>query len=220
MTEACTALSFPVVSGNVSLYNETNGVAIPPTPAIGGIGLLPDIGQMATIALKQESDALILLGAATGHLGQSLYMEIILDKADGAPPPVDLQAERRIGDFVRRLIRDERVNAAHDVSDGGLLVAIAEMALAGGFGATLEAAPETIPAHAFWFGEEQGRYIVTANAAKSEAILEEAKREGLPASMLGRVEGDAIQLAAEAPVPLAALGASHEAWLPRLMGDG
>ena len=141
MAEACTALAFPVVSGNVSLYNETNGIAIPPTPAIGGIGLIPDLAHMATIALKRQGDVLMLLGAEAGHLGQSLYMQVMLERTHGAPPPVDLDAERRAGDLVRGLIRDGCLTAVHDVSDGGLLVAIAEMALAGGHGVELDADP-------------------------------------------------------------------------------
>ena len=131
MAEACTALAFPVVSGNVSLYNETNGIAIPPTPAIGGIGLIPDVAKMATLALKHDGDVLILIGPEGHHLGQSLYQELAAGRYDGAPPPVDLEAERRVGDFVRGLIRAGRVSAVHDISDGGLLVAVAEMALAG-----------------------------------------------------------------------------------------
>ena len=103
--EAAEALGFPVVSGNVSLYNETNGVAIPPTPAIGGVGLIPDIADMAGIALANEGETLVLLGAERGHLGQSLYMELMLDKREGAPPPVDLAGERTTGDLVRGLIR-------------------------------------------------------------------------------------------------------------------
>ena len=139
MAEACRALSFPVVSGNVSLYNETNGIAIPPTPAVGGIGLIPDIAAMASCTLKREGDALLLLGAESGHLGQSLYQELVTGRSHGAPPPVDLAAERRVGDFVRGLIRDGELTAVHDVSDGGLMVAVAEMALAGGIGIALEA---------------------------------------------------------------------------------
>jgi len=131
MAEACAALGFPVVSGNVSLYNETNGVAILPTPAIGGVGLIADIADMASITLKQDGDLLLLFGAETGHLGQSTYMQVMMDRLEGAPPPVDLTAERRAGDLVRALIRARAVSAVHDVSDGGLLVAIAEMALAG-----------------------------------------------------------------------------------------
>jgi phosphoribosylformylglycinamidine synthase subunit PurL len=220
MAEACTTLSFPVVSGNVSLYNETNGVAIPPTPAIGGIGLIPNIGAMATIALKRQGDIVMLLGAEAGHLGQSLYMQIMLDRSEGAPPPVDLDAEKRTGDLVRGLIRSGDVSAVHDVSDGGLLVAIAEMALAGGHGVELEAVPDPLPAHAHWFGEDQARYVVAASPDKADAIHKAAAVAKVPVRLLGKVGGDAIKLHGEAPLPLASLKAAHEAWLPRFMAHG
>jgi phosphoribosylformylglycinamidine synthase len=218
MTDACTALSFPVVSGNVSLYNETNGVAIPPTPAIGGIGLVPDIANMATIALKQDGDALILIGLEGSHLGQSLYQELASGGYEGAPPPVDLAAERRAGDFVRGLIRSSRVSAVHDISDGGLLVAVAEMALAGGRGVTLEAAPEGRPAHAVWFGEDQGRYLVAAAPDEAAGILQEAVKAGIPARRVGAAAGEALKLPGEAPLLLSSLRTAHERWLPRFMG--
>ena len=220
MAEACTALAFPVVSGNVSLYNETNGVAIPPTPAIGGIGLIPDIATMASIALKREGDALMLLGDEAGHLGQSLYLRAMLNRSFGAPPPVDLDAERRTGDLVRALIRSGAVSAVHDVSDGGLLVAIAEMALAGGHGVVLEPAPVALPPHAAWFGEDQARYVIAAAADKADAIHKAAAEAKVPLRMLGRVEGEAIALAGEPALPLAALKAAHEDWLPGFMAHG
>jgi phosphoribosylformylglycinamidine synthase II len=220
MAEACAALAFPVVSGNVSLYNETNGVAIPPTPAIGGIGLIPHIGAMATVALKRQGDILMLLGAEAGHLGQSLYMQIMLDRNEGAPPPVDLEAEKRTGDLVRGLIRGGAVSAVHDVSDGGLLVAIAEMALAGGLGAELDAVPDPLPAHALWFGEDQARYVVAASPEKADAIHKAAAVAKVPVRLLGKVGGDAIKLQGEAPLPLARLKAAHEDWLPRFMAHG
>ena len=218
MADACTALSFPVVSGNVSLYNETNGVAIPPTPAIGGIGLIPDIADMATMALKQDGDALILIGPEGGHLGQSLYQELASGGYEGAPPPVDLAAERRAGDFVRGLIRSGRVSAVHDISDGGLLVAVAEMALAGGRGVALDAAPEGRPAHAVWFGEDQGRYLVAAALDEAARILQEAAKAGIPARRVGMAAGDALKLPSEAPLLLSSLRTAHERWLPAFMG--
>lgn len=218
MADACIALSFPVVSGNVSLYNETNGVAIPPTPAIGGIGLIPDIADMATIALKQDDDALILIGAEGSHLGQSLYQELARGGYEGAPPPVDLAAERRAGDFVRGLIRGGRVSAVHDISDGGLLVAVAEMALAGGLGVALDAAPQGRPAHAVWFGEDQGRYVVAAAQDEAARILQEAAKGGLPARRVGKAAGDALKLPGEAPLLLSSLRTAHERWLPAFMG--
>ena len=220
MADACTALAFPVVSGNVSLYNETNGVAIPPTPAIGGVGLIPDIVRMATIALKREGDLLLLLGAEHGHLGQSLFMQIVLDRSDGAPPPVDLDAEWRTGNLVRALIREGALSAVHDVSDGGLLVAIAEMALAGSKGVTLEAAPDHLPVHALWFGEDQARYVIAASPDKADAIHKAAALAEVPIRLLGRVGGEAIALQGEAPLPLGTLRTVHEDWLPRFMAHG
>src|SRR4029077_17734277 len=158
IAEACNALDVPVVSGNVSLYNETNGRAILPTPSIGGVGVLDDFTKSATIAFKGKSDAIMVIGETTGWLGQSIYLRELCGMESGAPPPVDLAIERRNGDFVRALIADGVATAAHDVSDAGPAAAVAEMAMASGIGATLAAAA---PAHAFWFGEDQARYVVT-----------------------------------------------------------
>jgi phosphoribosylformylglycinamidine synthase len=217
MAEACNALAFPVVSGNVSLYNETNGVAIPPTPAIGGIGIIPDIATMATMALKRNGDVLMLLGAEAGHLGQSLYMQLMQGRSEGAPPPVHLDAEQHTGDLVRGLIRSGCLSAVHDISDGGLLVTIAEMALAGGRGVALDPVPGPIPAHALWFGEDQARYVVAASPDKADAIHKAAAVAKVPLRLLGKVGGDAIALDGEPPLALAALRAVHEDWLPRFM---
>ena len=139
--EACRALDFPVVSGNVSLYNETNGRAILPTPTIGGVGLLDDFAKWRRSPSRRRARRSCSSATRHGWLGQSLYLREICGREEGAPPPVDLAAERRHGDFVRDLIRDRLVTAVHDVSDGGLLVALAEMAMASGIGADLDAPP-------------------------------------------------------------------------------
>ena len=159
MSAACLALDFPVVSGNVSLYNETEGRAILPTPAIGGLGVLEDAASAVGLALAPGLH-LVLIGETSGWLGQSLWLREVAGREAGAPPPVDLEAERRNGDFVRRQILSGAVRACHDVSDGGLLVAVAEMALGGRTGAALLAAPAGIPPHGFWFGEDQARYVL------------------------------------------------------------
>ena len=146
IAEACKALDFPVVSGNVSLYNETKAAASCRRRRIGGVGVLDDFTKSATLAFKAAGEAILLIGETQGWLGQSLYLRDICGREEGAPPPVDLVEERENGDFVRALIADGLVTAAHDVSDGGLLVALAEMAMASGIGATLDAAPEDTPA--------------------------------------------------------------------------
>jgi len=220
IAEACRALDFPVVSGNVSLYNETQGRAILPTPAIGGVGLLEDFRQSATVGFKAEGDAILLVGTTVGWLGQSLYLRDICGREEGAPPPVDLAVERRNGDFVRELITDRAVNAVHDLSDGGLLVAIAEMAMAGGLGADLEPAPEDRASHAYWFGEDQGRYILTVKQASATALITRAATAGVPIRRIGRVGGGSISLPGEPPVPVEALKKHFEGWLPAYMaGD-
>ena len=215
IAQACAALDFPVVSGNVSLYNETNGRAILPTPTIGGVGLLDDFTKSATLAFKAGGEAILLVGEATGWLGQSLYLRDICGREEGAPPPVDLTAERRHGDFVRALIGEGRVSAVHDVSDGGLLVALAEMAMASGIGAEL--APAPLAAHAFWFGEEQGRYVLTAPAAAAEAIIARAGAAGIPLSRIGTTGGDALTPKGERPILVAKLRQAFESWFPAYM---
>jgi phosphoribosylformylglycinamidine synthase len=213
---ACRALDFPVVSGNVSLYNETNGRAILPTPTIGGVGLIDEFTKSMTIAFKGEGEAILVIGETRGWLGQSLYLREICGRQVGAPPPVDLAAERRHGDFVRTLIRDGLITAAHDVSDGGLLVALVEMAIASGNGAVLEF-PFELPAHAFWFGEDQARYVVTARNA--DPIMERAKAAGVPLTPLGATGGAIVSLSGERPLRVADLKQRFEAWLPAYMAD-
>ncbi|KUO68692.1 MAG: phosphoribosylformylglycinamidine synthase [Alphaproteobacteria bacterium BRH_c36] len=217
MGEACRALDYPVVSGNVSLYNETNGVGIPPTPAIGGVGLVPDVSLTASLALKREGELLIVIGAEQGWLGQSLYQEIIAGGLDGAPPPVDLDEEIKAGRLVRSLIRESGIDTVHDCSDGGLLIAVAEMALAGDIGVELFAYEGRLPEHAVWFGEDQGRYVISAEPSRAERIIERAKLLALPARIVGRTGGDALAKPGESDLPVAQLRAAHEGWLPRYM---
>jgi phosphoribosylformylglycinamidine synthase subunit PurL len=212
--EACRALDFPVISGNCSLYNETNGEAILPTPAIGAVGLMKNVDRMATLAFKREGDAIILIGATRGHLGQSLYLREIEGKEAGAAPPVDLAVEKRNGEFVRKLIEDGKVDTAHDISDGGLLVALAEMAIAGRRGTRLSL-PANAQSVSFFFGEDQGRYIVAATDARE--IFESAEKAGIPALLLGRAGGDKIAIDGAGEISLTSLSRAHEAWFPAYM---
>ena len=217
IAEACKALDFPVVSGNVSLYNETNGRAILPTPSIGAVGLLDDFTKSATLAFKREGEAILVVGETTGWLGQSIYLRELCGREEGAPPPVDLTEERENGDFVRALILDGIASAVHDASDGGLLVAIAEMAMASGIGAVLAAAPTDTPSHAYWFGEDQARYVVTVPAAQADTVMTRAQAASVPVWRLGVTGGDALMLEGERPVSVAALQERFEAWLPAYM---
>jgi phosphoribosylformylglycinamidine synthase len=222
IAEACRALDFPVVSGNVSLYNETNGRAILPTPTIGGVGLLDDFTRHATLAFKAAGETILLIGATAGWLGQSLYLRDVCGREEGAPPPVDLAAERRHGDFVRDLIARRIATAVHDVSDGGIAVAAAEMAMASGIGADLTAALRSasagpLPPAAFWFGEDQGRYVITVGDGDVAALLERAGAAGVTVTRLGVTGGMALLLPGERPLPVRTLNERFERWLPGYM---
>ena len=214
MRAAALALDFPVVSGNVSLYNETQGTAILPTPVIGGVGLMDDIASLVPMGFTAADEAIILIGETRGHLGASIYLREIEAREDGAPPPVDLVAERRNGDFVRRAIADKWLTACHDVSGGGLYVAVAEMALAGTVGASVRALAQP-SLHAWLFGEDQARYlVVTANAGR---VIAEAQRVGVAAAEIGTTGGAALTVNGGSPISLAELRSAHEGWFPAYM---
>jgi phosphoribosylformylglycinamidine synthase len=222
ISAACTALDFPVVSGNVSLYNETQGEAILPTPAIGGVGVIADTGNMATVALKAEGEALILIGDTVGHLGASLYLREVLGREDGAPPPVDLAAERRNGDFVRGLIESKRVTTCHDLADGGLLVTVTEMVLAASgngltIGADIAVSYDGAAADAWLFGEDQARYLVAVPADTAEALINDATAAGIAATIVGQSGGAALTLNGRDAISVAELASLHENWLPHYM---
>jgi phosphoribosylformylglycinamidine synthase subunit PurL len=223
MAEACRALDYPVVSGNVSFYNETSydersGEAILPTPVIGGVGLIADARTAVDLALKRDGDALVLVGETMGHLGASLYRSLIEGEAGGAPPPVDLAAERGNGDFVRAEIAAGRILACHDLADGGFLVALAEMAMAGGRGAAIAALPDDLPPAAYLFGEDQARYLV--ETGEPRALLEAAAAAGVAARRVGTVGRAALTLEGGHAISISTLKAANEAWLRNFMAQG
>ena len=201
MGDACRALDYPIVSGNVSLYNESKatggGSAILPTPAIGGVGLIADWSKAANIAFKKAGEAIWLIGGHGTHLGQSIWLREVQGQEAGDAPTVDLAAERARGEQVRTLILEGIATAVHDISDGGLLVAVAEMALAGQMGAELDSLTT-----AQAFGEDQGRYLITTSA---DAVIEGAVR-------IGTTGGTHV-----AGVALETLRTAHEGFLPALM---
>ncbi|HXC53994.1 MAG TPA: phosphoribosylformylglycinamidine synthase subunit PurL [Rhizomicrobium sp.] len=220
IAEACRALDFPVIGGNCSLYNETNGEGILPTPAIGGVGLMKDVAKMATIAFKRNVDVLMLVGESKdrlgGHLGQSIYLREIEGREEGACPRVHLPSEKRNGDFVRLLIEAGGIDTVHDLSDGGLLVALAEMAMAGGMGVNvrLPAGSDPIP---FLFGEDQGRYVVAFPAAMIPRVTETAHRHGVAHALIGCTAPDTLLVEGVGEIAVAALKSAHESWFPRYM---
>ncbi|SFI96613.1 phosphoribosylformylglycinamidine synthase subunit PurL [Albimonas pacifica] len=214
--EACKALDMPIVSGNVSLYNETDGQAIQPTPTIAAVGLLEDLSQAIPMA-GRRGDVLILLGETSGWLDRSAWLYELHGREEGPPPPVDLAAERAAGELVRALKAAGLLSAAHDLSDGGLAVAAAEMALASGCGATIAGAPKGMAPGAWFFGEDQARYLLACPAQSAMAALDAAAKAGVPARQIGTLEGDAVILGGR-PAPLAALREAHSGGFARMMG--
>jgi phosphoribosylformylglycinamidine synthase II len=222
MAEACRVLDFPVVSGNVSLYNETNGAAIPPTPTVGAVGLLSDYHQRADFSGLKDGETLILIGETRGVLGASLYLREVLGREEGAPPPVDLALERRHGDFVRQLIKSGQVKTVHDLSDGGLAAAATDVALASNLGLRLDN-PTRVADHGFYFGEDQGRYLLAVPAAGVEGLLAAAKAADVAAAVVGQAGGSAVAFAGQRGTLLSLdveeLRRAHEAWLPHYMAE-
>ncbi|MDA0367659.1 MAG: phosphoribosylformylglycinamidine synthase subunit PurL [Proteobacteria bacterium] len=213
--EASRALDFPIVSGNVSFYNETNGVAIQPTPSIGGVGLIARVDRIARVGINAEGLAIILLGQTVGELGASLYLREINHSEAGAPPPVDLAQERQIGEFVRSRIESGDVRVCHDVSDGGLGVAVAEMVLAGGVGVTMSV-PNGVD-HGWWFGEDQARYILAVDQKSAAQIISDSEKVGIKATRIGTSGGSTLDLGADGAITLSDLRAVAEGWLPGYM---
>ena len=214
MAEACEYLDFPVVSGNVSLYNETNGSAILPTPAIGGVGLIANVENMASIVLPSDNH-LFVVGRTEGHIGASIWLHEIEGIEAGNPPPVVLEIERKNGEFIHQCIKDDVITACHDISDGGLLVALAEMALAGRCGADITVEPDGIPLSHYCFGEDQGRYLV---ATRDKIIITEmAKKCGIELTYLGKSGGNTLTVNKRASISLSSLRDAHESWFPEYM---
>ncbi len=217
MGEACRALDYPIVSGNVSLYNETNGSGILPTPAIGGVGVMKNSSKMATVGFKSEGEAIVLIGETKNELGASLYQREILGEDAGAPPHVDLTVERRNGDFVRALIENSQITTCHDLSDGGLIAALADMTIAGGNGAKVRIDSD-LPLHVALFSETQARYLVAADTDTAANIRQEAKAAGIPASTIGTTGGDRLTVNGDAiDISMNDLTNAHADWMPKFM---
>src|SRR5499427_2667163 len=208
IADACRALEVPVVSGNVSLYNETDGRAIPPTPTVGMVGLMDDVSRHVRLAFRKTGDLVAILGATRDELGASEFLRTIRGRDEGPCPGVDLDAERRLVDLLATLAEERRLASAHDVSDGGLAVALAECAMQGGIGATLSLEPG-VRMSAFLFGETTGRAVVSFAPENEAAVRVRALEKGVPFTAAGWVGGERLTISAGSRVvvdePVAAL---------------
>lgn len=216
--EACKALDFPIVSGNVSLYNETNGEGILPTPTMAGVGLLKDWGKMARIDAMQSGDTIILVGGCGSHLGQSIYLRDILNRTDGDAPHVDLSTEKKNGKFVRHLIETGMITTCHDLSDGGLALALAEMVIKSKKGIKAQLTGQT-PPHAELFGEDQARYLIAVNAPELPKVIAAGKQSSVDLQIVGKVEGDHLEVENQFKLSVDSLHDAYENWFPNFMDN-
>ncbi len=224
MGDACRALGTPVTGGNVSLYNESPTGAVYPTPVVGMVGLVERLEHVTPSGFQREGDAIVLLGDNTDEIGGSEYLARIHDTVAGAPPRCDLDAERRLIDALLEAIAAGAVRSAHDTSDGGLAVALAECAMGERermHGAEVDlTAWDALPRRALLFGEAQGRIVVSTPDA--DAVLAIAARHGVPARAIGTVRGERDDLvlrtgAGEVRAPLAVLAEAYHEAIPRIM---
>lgn len=216
--EACKALDFPIVSGNVSLYNETNGEGILPTPTMAGVGLLKDWKKMARIDAMQSGDTIILVGGCGSHLGQSIYLRDILNRTDGDAPHVDLSTEKKNGEFVRHLIETGMITTCHDLSDGGLALALAEMVIKSKKGIKAQLTGQT-PPHAELFGEDQARYLIAVNAPELPKVIAAGKQSSVDLQIVGKVEGDHLEVENQFKLSVDSLHDAYENWFPNFMDN-
>ena len=196
INEACKALNYPVISGNVSLYNETDGKAIQPTPTIGGVGLLKDLSKRCDLNLKNINDHIFVIGKTQGHIGSSLFeREILKIEAKNTPPQVDLEIEKKHSEFVRSLIENNKINSCHDISDGGLLVSLFEMCTEK-LGIDIDLSNiksnNNTDINHLLFGEDQGRYIIATNSNNIDFITSTAKNMNIDLFSIGKVIEDKI----------------------------
>ena len=217
MAEACVALDFPVVSGNVSLYNETSGVAIPPTPAIGGVGLLTDYTKRVGFGRYSQGDLVILVGHTTDNLGSTLALREVWGREEGAPPRVHLDVERITGDVVRGLIDKGLIHACHDLSDGGLAIGLADMAMASGVGLAVQL-PSGVSVAAGLFAEDQARYLLVVDPSKADIVFDILDAAEVPNAPIGQAGGCELAIQNVLAIDITDLKTSFEAWMPDWIG--
>ncbi|MFV0256668.1 MAG: phosphoribosylformylglycinamidine synthase subunit PurL [Candidatus Liberibacter solanacearum] len=214
--EACQILDFPIVSGNVSFYNETNGQSIFPTPTIAGVGIIPDWSTMTRIGSAYEGNLILMVGNDGCHLDCSIYSLECASADIGPPPKVDCHLEKCHGDFILSMINDKHITACHDISTGGLIITLAEMALSSGKGMDIILPEEKDPTP-FLFGEDQGRYVICIPPEIRDSIILQAYNKNIPMRCLGVVSGHTLCIRNILDIPLPILQEKYESWFPEYM---
>ncbi|MEY3812011.1 MAG: hypothetical protein RIT11_1134 [Pseudomonadota bacterium] len=212
MKEACEALNYPVISGNVSLYNETNGVAIYPTPTIGGVGLLKNINNMMTFNFKNTESIIAIIGETSGHLSQSALIYDILEDKDGPPPQINLKEEKKNGLFISDLIKGKMVSAVHDISHGGIIVTLAEMCMASNIGAKIKVSGSNIDKIKYLFSEDQARYLIEINKKNLEKVKNIANDKNIKIDIIGKTQSEIFEIENNLKISVKELKTKNESW--------
>jgi phosphoribosylformylglycinamidine synthase subunit PurL len=212
MKEACEALNYPVISGNVSLYNETNGIAIYPTPTIGGVGLLKNINNMMTFNFKNTESIIAVIGETSGHLSQSALIYDVIGDKEGPPPQINLKEEKKNGLFVSDLIKGKLVNAVHDISHGGIIVTLAEMCMASNIGAKIKVSGSNSDKIKYLFSEDQARYLIEISKKNLEKIKKTASTKNIKINIIGNTQSEIFEVENDLKISVKELNTKNESW--------
>ena len=212
ISQTCKYLDFPVVSGNVSFYNETENKSISPTPVIGGVGLIKNIDYMMTKNIKEIGSYILVVGKTLGHLYQSEFFREVVGIKEGPPPEVNLFNEKNNGLSIQNLITNKLVNSVHDISAGGMLVALSEMCIAGKIGAKIKIPKKNINPHEYLFGEDQSRYIIEINEKNKEKAYDILKKNSVYYEIIGKTQKDSLDLEKEFSIKLSELSKINSIW--------
>jgi len=212
MREACEALNYPVISGNVSLYNETNGVAIYPTPTIGGVGLLKNINHMMTFNFKNTENIIVVVGETSGHLSQSALIYDVIGNKEGPPPQINLKEEKKNGLFISDLIKSKLVTAVHDISHGGIIVTVAEMCMASNIGAKIKVSGSNSDKIKYLFSEDQARYLIEISKKDLEKIKKIANTKNIKIDIIGNTQSEIFEVENHLKISVKELKTKNESW--------
>ena len=217
ISEASKYLDFPIVSGNVSFYNETKDKGIKPTPTIGGVGLIKNYKNMITMDFKKKDNIVFVIGKTEGHLDQSIFSKDILGEKKGPPPEINLFNEKNIGKTMLKIINENLIESAHDVSLGGIIVAISKMCIRGSKGIKLKKFKSLVNKYEYLFGEDQGRYIVEINKNNLNKVTEILKNNSVHFDELGILKENDVEVEGEMILKLEDLKKEYKNWLKKYM---
>ena len=215
--EAAEYLKFPVVSGNVSFYNQTKDVGIKPTPSIGGIGLIKDYKKMITMEFKEIDNIVLVIGKTEGHIDQSVFARNILDEKNGPPPEVNLFNEKNNGETLLKLIEIGLIKSAHDVSLGGIITAVSKMCIKGNKGINLKKPKYLINEIEYFFAEDQGRYIIEVTKKDQKKVTDLLKKNAVHFDELGTINDNELYINNKTKVTIDELKTSNKSWLNKYM---